>query len=494
MRCKSCDYLLWNLKARQCPECGAAFRPSEYEFTANSVRFCCPHCDQSYFGTDDHGHLVPREFECVSCRQRVRLDDMVLRPGEGVEEAQTKPDRMPWLERERRGVLRAWFATIGAAMTRPQSLMRAIPDSTSAGRAWCFMFFTNMVFITVGQLIPTAVVLVAFWVTANSATGGPPMGPMMLVQTIPQSAATIVAIAILPLLWVWLTHGLLAVTGGAGANVRQTAHAIYYSTGANAPSAIPCDCIALVGRIWWLVSATLMVKEVHQCHGGRAALAVVGSGLFLAIVFTFSIFAVMFFTMGGLGGFGGWPTGPTETQTIVRHVIRYANAHNGQGPPHASFLAANTGFGTSNFVTWSSATTESAVPVAETTLDQLELLPPNRQRMAAQAAADALPENVVAHRLGDFVFTYHGAQLNRMDPQLWTVVMLPDPTVNGPPAAGDPVHIGANDQTVSEITFGELAEALKQQNAYRATLGLPPLPDLITVTHENPATAPPKKE
>ena len=134
MRCKSCDYLLWNLKARQCPECGAAFRPSEYEFTANSVRFCCPHCDQSYFGTDDHGHLVPREFECVSCRQRVRLDDTVLRPAEGVEEAQTKPDRMPWLERERRGVLRAWFATIGAAMTRPQSLMRAIPDSTSTGR------------------------------------------------------------------------------------------------------------------------------------------------------------------------------------------------------------------------------------------------------------------------------------------------------------------------------------------------------------------------
>ncbi len=60
--------------------------------------------------------------------------------------------------------------------------------------------------------------------------------------------------------------------------------------------------------------------------------------------------------------------------------------------------------------------------------------------------------------------------------------------------AGDPVHIGANDYTVREITFGELAEALTQQNAYRATLGLPPLPDLTTVTHDNPATAPPKKE
>ncbi len=81
-----------------------------------------------------------------------------------------------------------------------------------------------------------------------------------------------------------------------------------------------------------------------------------------------------------------------------------------------------------------------------------------------------------------------------MDAQLWTVVMLPDPTVNGSPAAGDPVHIGANDYTVSEITFGELAGALKQQSIYRATIGLPPLPDLTTVTHENPATAPPKKE
>ena len=37
-------------------------------------------------------------------------------------------------------------------------------------------------------------------------------------------------------------------------------------------------------------------------------------------------------------------------------------------------------------------------------------------------------------------------------------------------------------------------ELLKKQNQHRATLGLPPLPDLTTVTHNNPATAPPKKE
>lgn len=69
MRCKKCDYRLWNLPSRVCPECGQPFRPSEFEFPVNSVQFRCPHCNQSYYGTGEKGHLVPIEFECVSSHQ-----------------------------------------------------------------------------------------------------------------------------------------------------------------------------------------------------------------------------------------------------------------------------------------------------------------------------------------------------------------------------------------------------------------------------------------
>ena len=72
MRCKQCDYRLWNLTARRCPECGTPFLPSEFEFVPNSVQFCCPHCGQAYYGTDAKGHLVPPAFTCGRCGAAIK--------------------------------------------------------------------------------------------------------------------------------------------------------------------------------------------------------------------------------------------------------------------------------------------------------------------------------------------------------------------------------------------------------------------------------------
>lgn len=81
MHCRNCDYALWNITSRECPECGTAFRPSDYEFVPQSLRFCCPHCDHPYFGTGDKGHIEPKSFACLRCGRPVSMDDMVLRPG-----------------------------------------------------------------------------------------------------------------------------------------------------------------------------------------------------------------------------------------------------------------------------------------------------------------------------------------------------------------------------------------------------------------------------
>ena len=84
MRCRTCDYPLWNLKTRQCPECGSQFSPVEYDFRPNTVRFCCPHCEQAYYGTDSRGHLEPRSFACVTCGEHLSMREMVLLPAEGL--------------------------------------------------------------------------------------------------------------------------------------------------------------------------------------------------------------------------------------------------------------------------------------------------------------------------------------------------------------------------------------------------------------------------
>jgi hypothetical protein len=81
--------------------------------------------------------------------------------------------------------------------------------------------------------------------------------------------------------------------------------------------------------------------------------------------------------------------------------------------------------------------------------------------------------------------------LRMYDPQLWLVVMIPDPDVNGQPGTNDPVIIATADQNVRQITYGELADELKHQNVHRATLNLPPLPDPASVTHGKPAVQSP---
>src|SRR5574341_95612 len=122
MFCKQCGYRLWNLRSRICPECGTAFRPSEFEFVGNAVQFCCPHCGQDYYGTGASGHLVPIEFDCVKCGRHIHMDEMVVLPTSGVEEEQTKVEHMPWLDPSR-GWVKAWLSTIGMALVRPMRLM-----------------------------------------------------------------------------------------------------------------------------------------------------------------------------------------------------------------------------------------------------------------------------------------------------------------------------------------------------------------------------------
>jgi len=257
------------------------------------------------------------------------------------------------------------------------------------------------------------------------------------------------------------------------------------------------------------VSATLMVQAGQRVSGWRATLAVLTLPGLLALAA--GVLVAIWFAMMSAAGFlggpgGGWNTRTAQIWMINSNIISSSWSTDGTGPDHViemlpgttaitgAWGGARVAGGGQPFCQTGTKTTPLVIPVGDLNLKDFLAASSSVQFKAAAGVLDDLPANLVAHRLGDFVFTYHGAALNSMDPQLWTVVMLPDPTVNGPPAAGDPVHIGANDQTVSEITFGELAEALKQQNAYRATLGLPPLPDLTTVTHEKPAVAPPKKE
>ncbi len=268
MRCRTCDYRLWNLLSRRCPECGSAFRPSEFEFVPGSVQFCCPQCDQPYYATDAKGHLEPKAFACVKCGLDLDMDAMGLRPTAGIEEEQTKADHLPWLDRDRRGRIKAWFATVWMAMTAPGRLIRLSPTDLDNDRAWEFATVTN----AVAGFVAFAPMLLLFSFGLMGGMGGSRVCTI-LGGAVVSFLIVIVVSLIYIALWGLAVRALLRITGGVDGELGHTYQALCYSAGANAVSGIPCVGYYF-GFLWWMISAVFMVKERHKIHGGRAAFAV----------------------------------------------------------------------------------------------------------------------------------------------------------------------------------------------------------------------------
>jgi len=491
LHCRNCDYPLWNLKDRQCPECGAAFVPGAFEFPTNAVRFCCPHCDTAYYGVGAHGHLEPKRFTCAGCGREVDMDEMVLRPAEGVDVASIRHNRMPWFDRQPGQIVRPWLATLGAVMTRPTTVVAGIPREHSVLGAWAFMFISNLIFRVVGQL-PWLLISIGFiWFMGRQMPAMGPLMPMMMQQMAFFLPLSLIMLAIVPVAWFLLAHGLLRLTGSAREPWQRTAHCICYASGANAPSAIPCgDCAMWAGAAWWVVSAILMVKDAHRCSGGMATLAVLVSGLLVMIVTTAVTLLASLSLMGGpfsnFATFGQEMDAREQAQVVAEALQQYASDHEGSGPDHAVQLIDARQTPPSSFCV---TTPANSVLVGGTMLAQFPQQSGEAREEAIDAATEALPPGVVAHRLGDMVFTYHGADLTRNDSKLWVLVVAPSPAT---PAAStwNSIVIVRGDETMGTVTAAEFPEALAEQNNHRRTLGLPPLPgNLLTFPPSTPPTA-----
>jgi len=482
MRCRSCEYRLWALPTRQCPECGTAFLPSEFDFAPGSVQFCCPHCKQAYYGTDAKGHLKPKSFECVSCHKHIHMDEMVLLPAEGLEEEQTEAFKLPWLDRERIGTLRGLYRTIGLALIHPMRLIRAVPVNSLCGEAWAFAVLVNMLVMVTGAG------LFVFFIagTAAFSSGGGPGAFGACMGTCCSLAMPFVCLLVAMLLWGLVAHGLLRLTGETAGGLRRTLHAIYYSAGANVVSGIPCIG-PYFGWIWWIVSAVLMVKEGQRVGGGRATLAVVtGPGLALMIVV--GIYTTLILSVMGAGGLIATEIATSETEVVAHAVLEYSDDHGGSRPTHAIELVDEGHLAVGNFVATGTATTPNTVRVGGVTLRQLDSLSPDRRDKAVEAIVESLPEDVVAHRLGDFVFVYHGISHPPPAPRLWLVLMSTEP-IDDSEEQHDQVIAGCADGSVFVIPGDEFTASLRQQNDLRRKHGLPPIPDPSIVTHDRPAVS-----
>lgn len=489
MRCKNCDYRLWNLVSRQCPECGTEFLPHEFEFVLNSVQFCCLYCQQAYYGTGDKGHLEPIEFECVSCHRRIHMDQMIVLPTEGVEEDQTKIGHMPWLERQQIGTIRAWWRSIGMAMSRPGQLIKMVPVDGSTGQAWWFALFTHTVLALAALAVFTAIFALLAIPFSGGARGGP--GPGFLIRPLGKAAGVcLIAVPVVIAIWGLVTHGLLRLTGQTTAGIGRTYQAIGFSAGANVACAIPC-LGQYFGWIWWLVSAVIMVKVGQKVHGGRAALAVLALPVLTIVGFVAFQFWVFSTVMTGPGGFNVRMNTGGETQLVLDGLLNSTTQNSGRWPGHAIELVNDEYLSSYDLVTGATFTKTQGVPVGSGTLEQFDTLRAGRKGAAVQAVVNALPPGTIAHRLGDFVFTYHGMDLDKVDGQCWVVVMTPDPGSTRQSARRQPIVAGRADGTTVRIQRSRWSTRLNEQNALRVQNGLPRLPDLTKLTHRQPAVGGP---
>jgi len=480
MRCRTCDYPLWNLPARQCPECGTAFLPSAYEFKVGFVRFNCPHCAQSYYGTDERGHLEPRGFDCVSCGRAVTMDEMVLLPSEGVQDEQTHlREPVPWLVREKIGFFRGWIKTVFAGMGAAGKLARSLPQDSRARQALWFAALT---------LIVSALVAATAFIGFFSLTGG--FSAARAVSDMGTAALVVTALRLASLLvWGVCVHGLLRLLGVSHARLGRTFQYLCYTCGPCVIVMIPCLGLYVfwIGDIWWIISAAVMLSVGYGVSGWKTTIATLVLPLLAVCGAIVAIFIGVNRTMNAVSSLAP-PPNPASAAVVASAMRDQDLCRAGAAPTHGAALVVSGTIGVAELIAEGSESTDETVRIGTTALVDFLALDPDAQKKVADEASAALPAKVVAHRLGDVVFTYHG--LDAKNPQhavLWSFVMWPDPEANDAPP--ESVMIGQVDGRTFSLSASSMPTVLPIQNAQRSRAGLPRLPEPAAVTHDTPATS-----
>ena len=268
--------MLWNIAGRNCPECGSRYAVGDYDFKPNAVAFCCPHCDQDYYGTDARGHLQPSEFECVNCLNTVNMNQMVLRPAAGYEqESATTVVEHPWEVRgENKSTFRARYRTVKASMLRPQELVELPPVQDRKAGHWRFLTCNSLLISFIGF---GSVFLIPFMVVG--VLGNAP------IEVIGSMAGAMGGIVLFGLFVTWLlmlifggvTHFFLRLFAQPTGTLTDTYRSVCYAQGVMAMMIVPVCGIYLfswIGSIWFLVSSILMLMKTHKTSGFATTMAV----------------------------------------------------------------------------------------------------------------------------------------------------------------------------------------------------------------------------
>ncbi len=493
MRCLTCGYSLSNLHSRTCPECGTGFKPTDMQFAPGKVAFCCPHCDQDYYGTTADGHLYPIEFDCARCGVHIHMDETVMRPAEGYEAEDTEPHKIPWTQRSELGWFKAFRKTLVMAVMRPSEIGLGRAQRGDTRDALRFAAY-SILLVAILSIVAQSMLQAIFFgfITAVTATGpgapgaGPTMGmPFFLSIVTSQTLGALIALPFgLLVLWLWAmsAHGILKLTGQPYQPAFATKRAFYYASGANVMSLVPC-LGWLVGGPWTMVCTIKALKATQRISVGRAVLAVLPmpiAALGLGVGFIIWIFSTTLATMTGPGAFGMFNP---DTETLTTNYVNWAN-RNKRYPQHVVELVMDNTVFLGELIQTNSATAYYDLVVGNFDTSVTDDLPEPQRTQTFQAYLNALPKDILAYRLGDFVFYPSARPPDQTAPTRWLIVAWPDPDTNGLLGPSEIVEIGLADGTTFYSVNSGFPAAVAAENSARELAGLPPIPHPMNVKHQ----------
>ena len=298
MKCKGCGYSLWNVPGRTCPECGRGFVPSEFEFRANAVEFCCPGCMQQYYGSDQHGLLVPRAFACVRCHAPCEMDSMILRAAPGVPDDAVELHRVAWEDPLKGGVVRRFVATVRDGISRPSQIGDALRGDVVTRKATWYAVSVLSVVAVPSVLGFVLITLIAPGMGSGSTRSGGAALRTAVWESIGGVGAVLASWYILGLVglafFAWMTSLTLRMCRERVA-WKVVWCSFTYALGPMVILAVPCFgvyCGSLPASIWWVVAACIILARAASVTGWKVVLSVLAP-LFVVGALATALFALL---------------------------------------------------------------------------------------------------------------------------------------------------------------------------------------------------------
>lgn len=489
--------MLLGIRARVCPECGKAFRVSERRFAPRKAVFCCPGCDAGYVGTGEEGHPEPCEFACAQCGAPLTLDEMIVRRAKGAR-GRVEIEPIAWHARERLGFFRAWSRTAWSVWSSPIDAARSMPTRAGWLEALWFGLVTWVIASLTGLWGVIGLVLMSFGLMALAS--GPPPGGVLVFILLMGLFGLCVTVA---LAWFLLAlsglvmHAALAVTGRTQHGVRGTMEVMGYASAAALLSAPPClgAYIAPLALVLQGVFAGVMLCVRQRVACWRAVIALAPIGVAIVLIMTWGSVApahsLMRMSTRARTGAVTSALGH-ETLRAMWELERYERTRGGPAA-HGADLMRMGYFRPEDFV---------GAQMRHSGMNPHRVLPAHESqalRTRWEAQALAMPSDVVAHRVGQFVFVHHGVSAAQASLGVWEVITAPDPvsedilgTMPNPKTGvfdGRVLVVKRGQRWWTEIAAVDVASELVAQNALRAKEGLAPIPDPFTVLEGSPAMA-----